>query len=491
MAADPRDVRIAELERLLGAALLRIEQQEARIAAQEAVIAQQGARISELEAQLRSTSRNSSRPPSSDPPGTLPRRQAPTGRKPGGQPGHKGRKRELLPPDKVSECVVVPAPSRCTGCSGALLQLPGAPPARVHQVVELPRFTPHVTQYELHAGWCAGCNVWRGASLPPGVPEGSFGPRLTAFIALATGRFRLSKRLVQELLSDVLGVELALGSVSNLEQGVSSALAAPVQAAREYVQRQPCVHQDETGWWQKHTRAWLWVASTAAVAVFVVVKSRGTQVAKRMLGEDFAGVLVSDRWCAYAWVHALRRQVCWAHLVREFEGFCERGREARRLGELLLSEASVMFEWWHLARDGLLQRATLQKKMRPLMREVERLLAEVADVCPKKVAGTARQILKLKDALWTYVYVEGVEPTNNRAERDLRHAVLWRKTSFGTHSEDGSRFVERILTAVMSLRKQQRNVLDYLTEALEAQAHGRAAPSLLPGAEGQLTRAAA
>jgi transposase len=476
-AVDPRDARIAELERQLSAALVRIEQQDARIA--------------ELEARLRSTSRNSSKPPSSDPPGAPPRKSEPTGRKPGGQPGHKGHKRELLPPDKVSEVVAVPAPERCTGCTGPLLRLEGASPARVHQVVELPRVVPEVKQYELHAGWCAGCNAWRCAPLPAGVPEGNFGPRLTGFIALATGRFRLSKRLVQELLEDVLGVELGLGSVSNLEQTVSRALEAPVQEARAYVQRQPAVHQDETGWWQKHARAWLWVASTAAVAVFLIVKSRGKAVAQAMLGEHFRGTLISDRWCAYNWVHVLNRQVCWAHLVREFEGFIERGGEAKRLGELLLAEVFVMFEWWHLARDGLLQRATFQRKMRPLMRQVERLLAEAADVCPKKVAGTAREILKLKDALWTFVYTQGVEPTNNLAERDLRHAVIWRKTSFGTQSEDGSRFVERILTAVMSLRKQERNVLDYLTTALQAQLHGTPAPSLLPSTPPQLTLAAA
>jgi transposase len=476
-AGDPRDARIAELERQLSAALARIAQQEARIA--------------ELEAQLRSTSRNSSKPPSSDPPGAPPRKSEPTGRKPGGQPGHKGCKRELLPPEKVNEVISVPAPERCTGCSGVLLRLEGAPPARVHQVVELPRVVPEVKQYELHAGFCAGCNAWRCAPLPAGVAESNFGPRLTGFIALATGCFRLSKRLVRELLEDVLGVELGLGSVSNLEQTVSSALAAPVEQARAYVQRQPAVHQDETGWWQKHARAWLWVASTAAVAVFLIVKSRGKAVAQAMLGEGFRGTLISDRWCAYNWVHALRRQVCWAHLVREFEGFIERGGESKRMGELLLAEVFVMFEWWHLARDGLLKRATFQRKMRPLMREVERLLAQVADVCPRKVAGTAKQILKLKEALWTFVYTEGIEPTNNLAERDLRHAVIWRKTSFGTQSEDGSRFVERILTTVMSLRKQERNVLDYLTAALEAQLHGTPTPSLLPGTSLQFTLSAA
>ncbi|WP_372241071.1 IS66 family transposase [Corallococcus terminator] len=264
----------------------------------------------------------------------------------------------------MSDVVEVPAPERCTSCTGPLLRLEEAPPARVHQVVELPRIVPEVKQYELHAGWCAGCNAWRCASLPAGVPEGSFGPRLTGFIALCTRRLHLSKRLVQELVEDVLGVELGLGSVSNLEQTVSQALAGAVHEVRAYIQTQPAVHQDETGWWQKHARAWLWVASTAAVAVFLIVKSRGKAVAQSMLGKDFRGTLISDRWCGYDWVPVLNRQVCWAHLVREFEGFVERGGEAKRLGELLLAEVFVLFEWWHLARDGLLKRATFQRRRR-------------------------------------------------------------------------------------------------------------------------------
>ncbi|MCY1041131.1 DUF6444 domain-containing protein [Corallococcus sp. bb12-1] len=214
----------------------------------DARIAEQDARIAELGARLRITSRNASKPPSSDPLGTPPRKSKPTGRRPRGQPGHNDRKRELLPPDRVGEVVEVPALERCACCTGPLLRLQEVPPTQVHQVVELPRIVPEVKQYELHAGWCADCDAWRCAPLPQGVPEGNFGPRLTGFIALCTGRFRLSERLVQELVEDVLSVELWLGSVSNLEQAVSSALAAPVDKARAYVQTQPAVHQDETGW---------------------------------------------------------------------------------------------------------------------------------------------------------------------------------------------------------------------------------------------------
>jgi transposase len=479
---DPRDQRIDELVGLLKAALDRIVVLEKRVTTLEAENA-------ELRARLGQNSRNSSQPPSADPPGTPPRQREPTGKKPGGQPGHKGTKRELVPIEQV-DLVVPVKPAKCAGCSGPLVTGDDAPEHRRHQVVELPKVVPHVTEYQLEFAYCRQCENWSCADLPAGVPESSFGPRLTAFTALCTGHFRMSKRQTQELLSDVYGLDVALGSVSNMEQTVSDALVAPVEEARAFVPTQPTVHQDETGWWEGKTRAWLWVASTTLVSVFRIVRSRGKDVAKQMLGEDFGGVLVSDRWCAYNWLHALRRQVCWAHLVREFEGFIERGGEAARIGEMLLAEVFVMFEWWHKARDGTLKRATFQKKMRPLMREVERLLGEASSCANARVAGTCREILKLREALWTFVYVEGVEPTNDMAERDLRHAVIWRKCSFGTKSEDGSRFVERVLTAVMTLRKQKRNVLDHLTVTCEAKLYGRDAPSLLPLARFQLKLAA-
>lgn len=482
-AVDPRDQRIADLEALVTKLLAKIDEQDKRLAAQDA-------RIAELEAQLRQNSRNSSKPPSSDPPGTAPRQTEPSGRKPGGQPGHKGTKRDFVPAEQVDAFVKVAAET-CGKCAGSLMKRGDAPEPRRHQVTELPKVKPHVTEYELQFGYCGGCDDWSCAPLPNGVPKSSFGPRLTAFIALCTGRFRLSKRLTKDLLEDAFGLDVALGSISNVEQTVSDAVVAPVEDARVFVRGQRTVHQDETGWWEGKARAWLWVATTTLVAVFTIVRSRGKDVAKQMLGEGFGGTLVSDRWCAYNWVDVLRRQVCWAHLVREFEGFLERGGEAKRIGELLLGEVFVMFEWWHKARDGTIQRSTLKKKMRPLMGEVERLLAEGAVRPNAKVAGTCREILKLRDALWTFVYVEGVEPTNNMAEQDLRHAVIWRKTSFGTKSAGGSRFVERILSVAMSLRKQRRNVLDYLTAACEAALRGDSAPSLLPPGSHQVTLAAA
>jgi transposase len=313
------------------------------------------------------------------------------------------------------------------------------------------------------------------------VPEGAFGPRLMSMVAVCTGKYRMPKRVTQELLSDFLGTELALGSVSRVEQQVGQALAVPVEQARAFVREQPVVHQDETGWREDKHRAWLWVAVTPLVSVFELARSRGGEVSRRMLGEGFSGTLVSDRWSAYAWVHRLRRQVCWAHLLREFEGFAERSGVLAAYGQSLLDEMGIAFEWWHRFKEGAMERRTFQRKMLPLMREVGRLLRE-ASACGEKGAGTCREILKLEDSLWTFVYVAGVEPTNNSAERALRPAVIWRKGSFGTDSADGSRFVERILTVVATLKSQGRHVLDYLTAACESMLLGQATPSLLPEA---------
>jgi transposase len=299
-------------------------------------------------------------------------------------------------------------------------------------------------------------------------------------VAICTGKYRMPKRATQELLSDFLGVKLSLGSVPRLEQQVARALAAPVEEARTFVRKQSVVHQDETGWRENKRRAWLWVAVTSQVSVFEIALSRGAVVARRMLGERFGGRLVSDRWSAYTWVHPLRRQVCWAHLLRRFQGFVERKGALADIGQALLDEMGIAFEWWDRLKDGTLARRTFQRKMRPLMREVDRLLHEASERTGEKGAGVCREILKLKDALWTFVYVEGVEPTNNAAEQALRPAVIWRKGCFGTDSSSGSRFVERLLTVVATLKSQGRHVLGYLTAVCEAALLRQTAPSLLP-----------
>lgn len=473
---DPRDRRIAELERALVIKDQRIGDLERELAQTRAQLAAALGEIEQLKAlvlKLSKTSRNSSSPPSKDPPGTSRPRKPKTGRKRGGQPGHEGHKRAFLPAGKVVPVI----PESCECCGG---KLSGQDPSPWrHQQVEVPPITPQVVDYLLHALKCWGCgHVTRGQL--PVEASGVFGARLCAIVAVCSGKFRLSKRLVQELLSDLLGVDIALGSVSNIEARVSSALESPVAKAEQFVPEQPFVHLDETGWREAKHRAWLWVAATSLVVVFRIACSRSKKVAQELVGMAFAGVAISDRWSAYNWLPVMRRQLCWAHLLRDFQSWVDRGGKGAVYGKALLKQAKRMFRWWHRVRDGTWTREKFERCMRPLMLDVAALLTTAQHCRDKRVAGMANEILKLEAALWTFVHHPGIEPTNNFAERCVRHAVLWRKGSFGTDSVQGSRFVERILTVVTTLKLQRRNVLEYLTEAYRCSLRGEPAPCILP-----------
>jgi transposase len=280
-------------------------------------------------------------------------------------------------------------------------------------------------------------------------------------------------------MADLFGVELAVGTVSACEQAVSAAVAAPVAAAHRYVQQQEVVHVDETGWRQGRHRAWLWVMVSTVVTVFLIHARRSTTAARSLIGECEA-ILVSDRWSAYKHWPIEQRQLCWAHLLREFTAFTERGGAAARLGRALLKDADTMFAGWHRVREGTWSRPRFWREMRPLRRRVEQRLRRGAQDTEGKTAATCRDLVQLATALWTFIDVPGVEPTNNAAERALRPAVLWRKGCFGTHSAAGSRFAERMLTVATTLKQQGRNVVDYVAQACVASLHGQPPPSLLP-----------
>jgi transposase len=443
--------------------------------------------VDTLQEQLHQTSRNSSRPPSSDPPQHQ-RPHRPRGqRRRGGQPGHPGSTRTLIPVEAVDEVVVL-KPAQCVHCQAPLSG--DDPQPWRHQVIEIPPIQPVVTEYQWHQLACPSCGATTRAPWPAGVPSGTYGPRVQATVALCTGAYRLSKRTTQQVMDEVFGVPMSVGTISPLEQATTEAVAAPVEEAHTYVQAQEVAHLDETSWRQGDKRAWLWVAVTSWVTVFVVRLSRGGQGARELLGERFEGILVTDRYSAYNWYPVRWRQLCWAHLLRDFAAMRDRGGASEEIGEALLVQAHQMFTWWHRVREGTLQRSTFRSYMTPLRREVERLLSVGSRCGVPQTAGTCRDILKRRAALWTFVQVEGVEPTNNTAERSLRPGVLWRKGSFGTQSAAGSHFVESMMTVVATLKQQQRNVLEYLTAACEAALRGEAAPSLLPASD-QKSQAAA
>jgi transposase len=448
-----------------------------------AVIKKLEARVEELERRLGQNSQNSSKPPSSDPPDLpKPPKRKPSGRKPGGQPGHEGHQRALVPPDKVDHTEHV-WPEHCEKCHRDLSRGGGrvevGEPER-HQVAELPVVRAVVTEWQLHTQCCPWCNWATAAVLPDGVPASCFGPRLQAVTSLLSGVYRLSKRTLQGVLSHLFGVEISLGSVIACEQRTSGVIAPAVEEAHAYVQRQGIINADETGWRQRRKRAWLWVAVTAQVTVFIIHARRGAVAAEKLLGR-FAGILGTDRWCAYASHLLRRRQICWAHLRRHWEAFAQCNGDAARIGQTLLDGTESIFQWWHRVRDGTMARSTFRAKIAEI-RPGFRALLQDGTVCGvPKVEAMCREILDLEPAMWTFARVPGVEPTNNASERALRPAVLMRKTSFGTHSEDGSRFIERMLTVSATLKQQGRNVVDYLTEACERALWGQRPRSLLPG----------
>lgn len=435
-------------------------------------------RVAELEERLNQNSRNSSKPPSSDPPNAPPRPpRPPSDRKAGGQPGHAGHTRPLKPLSQVQRGIDL-RPTTCGQC-GALL-LGDDPEPRRHQVTELPRIEPHVTEYRRHTLTCLVCGAPTQAACLSDMPTGDFGPRLQATTGYLSGRMGLSQRDITETLKTVFHTDVALGSVSVLETAVSDALTQPVSDAQAYVQQQPAANVDETSWREQAKRAWLWVAAAPLVSVFLVLASRGTKGAHQLLGDAFHGIVGSDRWSAYNWLDPQQRQLCWAHLKRDFQKLVERGGESQRLGEVLLAQVEQLFRLWQRVHDGTVKRLNFQTQVVPIRTHVHDLLCEGAGLSYAKTRHTCENILKLETALWTFVYVEGVEPTNNHAERCLRRAVLWRRRSFGTQSETGSRFVERVLTTVTTLRLQKRDVLDYLTAACAAAMRGDQSPSLLP-----------
>jgi transposase len=467
--SDWRDDRIAEQA-------VTIAQQAATISKLTAQVEALLSRVTKLEEQARRSSRNSSQPPSSDGPGTPPvRAKVPSGRKPGAQAGHDKHDRPLVPPDKVNKRVVL-RPTRCRGCSAALFGEDPSP--RRHQVFELPRIEPIVEEYVLHSLDCA-CGVRTTATLPGGVPTGAFGPSVVAMAATLMGVYRLSKRTVPELMRDVFGLSISVGAVVGCQRIASQALAAPVEEAKAFVVEQPVRYADETSWREARRKAWLWTVVTASVTVFMIHTRRTAEAARVILVRSH-GVLVSDRHGAYNWWPDAKHQFCWAHLIRDFVKISERGWDSERIGKALLAETTRMYAWWHRVRDGTLSRSTFRVYMRLVQCRVEALLAEGAAAPHRKTARTCAKLLKRADALWTFLYIEGVEPTNNSAERAVRHGVLCRKTSYGTHSEDGSRFIERILSVHATLRQQQRNVLHFVHDACRAALLNTSAPSLLP-----------
>jgi transposase len=472
---DWRSKRIGELERQLA------ERDEA-IAALIKRVAELEAQAALLLARVTTNSRNSSKAPSKDDSSARKSRPSkkPTGRKRGAQLNHPKHERQLVP-EQVVDTLDKVEPTSCSCCAGSRFEWVDV---QRFQWAEIPKISPTIHEVQVLTGLCKDCGAWTRAEPETAIPTGSFGPSVCATVGLLMGVYRLSKRATAEVMGTLFGLKMSVGAVVDCQKVLCDALEQPVQQAHAYSQAQPVKNVDETSWKQGKHVAWLWTMVTGLVTVFKIQDRRNTQAAKDLLG-PINGILCTDRHGAYNWWPEQLRQTCWAHLMRLFTAFSERKGQSARIGKALLLQANRMFSWWHAMKAGTLDRSTFQRRISGIKNRIQQLLTQGADLDrtkpeDAKTSRSCEKLLKCFTTLWTYVDLEGVEPTNNSAERSIRHGVLWRNGSFGTNSQWGSRFVERILTVRATLRAQRRDIWDFLHEACEAKLHNRAPPSLLP-----------
>jgi transposase len=459
----------------------RCAQLEQRIAELEALVRSLEARVRDLQEQLNRNSSNSSVPPSANPLNApKPVVKNPSGRKPGGQRGHPGHHRQRIPVERVKR-IVPYLPTVCAHCQTSLPAEPGAndPEPTWHQVAEIPELAAEITEHQGHARTCPCCGWLNRGEIPPEVRAHVIGPRLAAVMSYLSGRHHLSRRNVEEVVETVFEVPTSLGSISALEAETSAALASSYQEAQAAVQSAPVKNSDETSWSERGQRRWLWTAATATVVFFVIHLRRSFEGLKALLGETATGVVCSDRWSAYSKLPLEQRQICWAHLKRDFQKLVDRGGPAEAIGRAGLEAVECLFaDWWAFRRGGLNQ-AGLQARTERIARELQGVLEQGSSCADSKAATFCANLLAMYPALWLFTVIEDVEPTNNHAERVLRLGVLWRKNAFGCHSAAGCRFVERMLTVVQTLRLQNRPVLDFLYRAIAAHRSGLPSPQLL------------
>lgn len=479
---DARD-RIAELEAERDAERARsraLEEQIGKLLEQVAALTQ---KLAELTERLGQNSRNSHLPPSSDPPGTAGKAggQRPKNeRRRGGQRGHRGSRRQLVAEDKVDDFVDL-YPAECENCWAALPEQPD-PAAKRYQWIEVPPIRPYTKEVRRHAVACPCCgHKTRAAYDEHEIPASPFGPRLMGMVALLTGVYHVSRRRAAKLLSDLVGVPISLGAISAVEARVSDAVEPAVAEAWRRVEGAPVKHTDGTTWLKAGAVLALWTIASTAATVFKVVAD-GSRATLAPLYGALRGILVSDRATALSFWAMERRQICWAHLLRKFVSFSERAGPAGAFGRELLDHTGLLFDYWHDYKAGKLDRATFLAWMAPVRAQVEALLERAVASGVERVTGSCANILEHRAALWTFVDIDGVEPTNNHAERELRAFVLWRKRCFGTQSERGNLFAERVMTVAHTARKQRKDVLAFLADCCQAKLDGTRAPSLFASA---------
>lgn len=437
-------------------------------------------------AHLEKDSTNSSKPPSSDHPQdeSQPPKSDNTKkkkRKPGGQPGHKGRKRKLIPVEEVDELFHY-YPDECKNCGRTLPQDGTAPEGREPfrwQVAEIEPIKPNITEHQAHSCLCE-CGCETSASLPAEVLKSNFGARLTAIIAYLAAVLHVSRRGTREFCETLLTVNISLGSVQNLLEDTSAALAPIDKELKDALPQEPVINADETGWRDR----WLWIFVGATFIYFKVAKTRSSQVLMDVLGKIYKGILCVDRWGAYTKYHKGLFQICWAHLKRDFRGILKVGEatqspDAISCAETMEKLRKRLMAMWYRFKKGEISRAELVKKTWPIRNAIKRSLQEYVDSEERCVRVLAKNLLKRFNDLFTFIFHEGVEPTNNNAERGIRPAVQWRKICFGNRSDKGAVLTSRLLTVTRTCWLQKRNSLEFLVQAIGAYRAGKTVPALI------------
>lgn len=482
--------QLEQLRRQLTEQADQLADKQRQIAEKQKQLAEKQKQIADLERQLalrEQNSTNSSKPPSSDGLAGQPRqrgRRKRSRRKAGGQVGHRGAHRPLAPIGRVDEIRAV-LPDQCQQCGHALpqqleqVQTTGA--AQRHQVTELPPIRPHITEYQCHRVVCPECGQSTRAAVPEDV-RGEFGPQLTALIAYLTVVCRMPRRVVEALLQQVLEIDISLGSTQKCWQQASQAVAGACQELEQQLKDEPVLNVDETGWRTNGFKRYLWVFVAARYVVYMVAATRGSEVLISMLGAVFRGILCSDRFSAYLKYHQGRAQFCWAHLKRNLLGVVEftKSSAVERFCRDALAEHAKLFRLWHKFRGGRIDRRQLELRSIPIQQRLFGLAERHLDSSHREVRNLATALFQHIDRLFVFVEQEGVEPTNNSAERALRTGVQWRKISFGNRSANGELATARLLTVAQTCELQRLNVLAYLTAAIASHRKRQTAPSLLP-----------
>ncbi|MBP9722360.1 MAG: IS66 family transposase [Gammaproteobacteria bacterium] len=391
-------------------------------------------------------------------------KKPPSNNKGGGQKGHKGHFRQLLHINEVDTVLTCKLPNHCA-CGGAITLKNGH---QRHQVHELPEIKLHVTEYCLEKGACSSCGNSHIANLPAGITWGITGPRLTGLMSHLVSRYQLSRRELKEFLQEQFQFNISLGTIFNKQKIVNAVLEAPVAELLEAVKQSPSINADETGHNRDGKKQWMWGFVSSTIAYFSIQNSRGKKVLKSLLG-DFKNIVISDRYAAYNYFDSSSRQMCWAHLKRDFTKLSEKDNKiVSRIGKNLLSSETKLFEIWHQFKQNHITRDELLRKAAPIRKSIGELLEQGLYTDPTlRIVRFCKNLLCNFDAMWTFLSTDNVEPTNNHAERSLRHSVIWRKKYFGTRSEYGSEFVARSCSINKTCRLQAKNPFTFLSQSIE------------------------